>query len=373
MEAEIEALVLFRLYPGSQLYIISTSIFCMQRIVLHIDLDYFYVQVEEVLKPELKGKPVAVGADPKKGSGRGVISTASYEAREYGLHAGMPVSIAYRKCPDCVFLPVNMDLYVETSVRIMQIFRRHADKFELGGIDECYLDVSKRCKSYKQAEELAAKIKSELKNKEKLTCSIGIGPNKLIAKIAANKQKPNGLTMIKPEQVKEFLQKLSVRDLMGVGPKTEAVLNSINIFTIGQLARVSEASLAEMLGKFGYTLYQEARGIDESPVEESGEIKSIGRQVTFEKDTGDKKLVLEKLQEIVSDVYKTLREYKFAYKTITIKVRYEDFYTTSKAESLKTPHTDEETAQQKARELIEAFLLDERKIRLIGFTLSKLS
>jgi DNA polymerase IV (DinB-like DNA polymerase) len=344
----------------------------MQRIILHIDLDYFYAQVEEVLKPELKGKPVVVGADPKKGNGRGVVSTCNYEARKHGLHSGMPISIAYRKCLNCIFLPVNMDLYVEVSTRIMTLFKRHADRFELGGIDECYLDVSERCKNYKRAEELANRIKSELKQKEKLTCSIGIGPNKLIAKIAAGKHKPDGITVIKPEQVKEFLQKLSVRELMGVGPKTEAVLNHMNVFTIGQLAKVSQSDLVGMLGKFGYILYDGARGIDESPLIEEWEAKSMGRQATFEKDTKDRKLVLDKLSEIISDTVKQLNREKLSYKTVTVKVRYEDFYTTSRAESLKTPHKDEKTAQEKACELVELFLHDERKIRLIGFTLSKL-
>ncbi len=343
------------------------------RIILHIDLDYFYAQVEEVLKPELKGKPVAVGADPKHGSGRGVVSTSNYEARKFGVRSGMPISIAYRKCPNCIFLPVRMDLYVEVSVRIMKLFRKYADKFEVGGIDECYLDVRERCKNYEDAKELAEKIKNELKQKENLTCSIGIGPNKLVAKIAASQKKPNGLTVVKPAEVKEFLKKLSVRELLGVGPKTEAALNQMNIFTIGQLAKVSKAALADLFGKFGLALYDEARGIDESPVEESGEIKSIGRQVTFEKDTKDKNLILSTLDEIISDVVKQLREMKLKYKTVTIKIRYEDFYTTSKANTIKAAHNDEQTAKETMRELIKDFLLDERKIRLIGFSLSGLS
>lgn len=342
------------------------------RIVLHIDLDYFYVQVEEVLSPKLKGKPVVVGADPKKGQGRGVVSTANYEARKFGVKSGMPITIAYRKCPDCLFLPVNMDLYVEVSTRVMTIFKKHADVFELGGIDECYLDVSEECRTYKQAEELARKIKSELYDKEKLTCSIGIAPNKLVAKIAAGMEKPNGLTIVKPDEVTSFLKKLSVRELMGVGPKTEAVLNGFNIFTIGQLKKIPEHELVNSFGKFGHVLYLEARGIDESPFVEEWEAKSIGRQITFQKDTKDKKLILDTLFEIAGDTIKQLKAEKLMYKTVTIKVRYEDFYTTSKAETLKIAHDDEKTALEKAKELMEPFLLDERKIRLIGFSLSKL-
>ena len=342
------------------------------RIILHIDLDYFYVQVEEVLKPELKGKPAVVGADPKKGAGRGVVSTASYEARKFGIRSGMPISIAYRKCPDCIFLPVNMDLYVEVSSRIMAIFQKHADAFEIGGIDECYLDVSKRCKNYKEAEALAKKIKSELKEKENLTCSIGIAQNKLVAKIAAGRDKPDGLTTVKPNDITDFLKMLSVRELLGVGPKTEAVLNSINIFTIGQLTKKKEFELVELFGKFGNVLYNEARGIDESPLIETWEAKSIGRQITFGKDTKDKKLILESLEEMASDVFRDLKESGFSYKTVTIKVRYEDFDTYSKAKTLNVQHEDRETAIETAKILIETFMHDERKIRLIGFSLSKL-
>ena len=342
----------------------------MQRIILHIDLDYFYAQIEEVLSPRLKGKPVAVGADPKGGRGRGVVSTSNYLARKFGVKSGMPIAIAYRKCPNCVFLPVRMDLYIKTSVRIMKLFEKYAGKFQLGGIDECYLDVSERCKNYEQAKKLAEKIKNELKEKENLTCSIGVGPSKLIAKIAAGQQKPDGVTVVKPNGIKEFLKKLSVRELLGVGPKTEAVLNQTNIFTVGQLAKVSKAALVDAFGKFGFTLYDEARGIDESPVEESGEIKSIGRQVTFERDTKDKKLILTTLDEIISDVVQQLSALKLKYKTITIKVRYEDFYTTSAAKSLKIAIGDGKTASEVAKELIVPFLSDERKIRLIGFSVS---
>jgi len=342
------------------------------RIILHVDLDAFYASVEECGRPELSGKPVVIGADPKQGRGRGVVSTANYVARQFGVRSGMPITIAYRKCPNCVFLPVNMDLYVEASTRVMTIFKKHADMFELGGIDECYLDVSDKCKNYKEAEALAKKIKLELKEKENLTCSIGISQNKLVAKIAAGREKPNGLTVVKPDEVTGFLKKLSVRELMGVGPKTEAVLNGFNIFTIGQLKKIPEHELVNSFGKFGHVLYLEARGIDESPFVEEWEAKSIGRQITFQKDTRDRKLILKTIDDMACDVFKDLKESGFTYKTITIKVRYEDFDTYSKAKTLSAAHKDKELAVETAKNLIEPFLLDERKIRLIGFSLSKL-
>lgn len=342
------------------------------RIILHIDLDAFFASVEERDRPELKGKPIVVGADPKQGHGRGVVSTASYAARKFGVRSGLPISIAYRKCPNCVFLPVDMDKYINESIECQKIFRKYADAFEIGGIDEFYLDISERCKTYKEAEELAKKIQHELKTKRGLTCSIGIAPNKLVAKIAADKNKPDGLTIVREGYVPDFLAPLSIRELLGVGPKTEAVLNERDIYTIRDIRKVSKSQLIEWFGKFGSVLYDEARGIDESPIVEEWEVKSIGRQFTFFKDTKDRKLILGKLMEIVNDTIKQVKEEKKSYRTITIKVRYEDFCTTSKARTLSEMHSDEKTAQLTARELLMPFLKDSRKIRLIGFSVSKL-
>jgi DNA polymerase IV (DinB-like DNA polymerase) len=342
------------------------------RIILHIDLDAFYASVEERDKPELKGKPIVVGADPKQGRGRGVVSTCSYAARKFGVHSGMPISIAWRKCPNCIFLPVNMDKYIAESLECQKLFRKFADAFEIGGIDEFYLDISERCKSYKEAEKLALEIQQDLRDKRKLTCSIGIAPNKLVAKIAADLKKPDGLTIVKEDEILDFLAPLDVSELMGVGPKTKAALNELDIHIIRDIRKISRQQLIEWFGKFGSLLYDEARGIDESPIVEEWEAKSIGRQVTFERDTKDKKVILETLTEIVNDTIKQVKEEKLKYKTITIKVRYGDFYTTSKAKTLGESHSDEKTAQLLARELLIPFLRDSRKIRLIGFSVSKL-
>jgi nucleotidyltransferase/DNA polymerase involved in DNA repair len=345
----------------------------MVRIVLHIDLDAFYASVEERDNPSIRGKPVVVGADPKEGHGRGVVSTCSYAARKFGVRSGMPISIAYRKCPDCIFVPVNMDKYVQESIKCHEIFRKYADAFEIGGIDEFYLDISQRCKTYKEAEKLALEIKRDLRDNRKLTCSIGISANKLVSKIAADMHKPDGITIVREDYISEFLAPLDVGILMGVGPKTKAVLNELDIFTIRDLRKVSKYQLVEWLGKFGSVLYDEARGIDESPIVEEREVKSIGRQVTFEKDTKNKDLIFEKLMEMVNDTIKQVKAEKKSYKTITIKVRYEDFHTISKAKTLGESHNDEKTAQLTARELLIPFLKDERKIRLIGFSVSKLA
>ncbi len=342
-------------------------------IILHIDLDAFYASVEERDNPSIRGKPVVVGADPKGGRGRGVVSTCSYAARKFGVHSGQPISIAYRRCPNCIFVPVDMDKYIAESIKCQEIFRKYADKFEIGGIDEFYLDISQRCKSFSEAKELAEKIKEELKQKRKLTCSIGISINKLVSKIAADIHKPNGITIVREDYVSDFLAPLDVNVLMGVGPKTKAVLNERDIHTVRDVRKISKAQLIEWFGKFGSVLHDEARGIDESPLVEEWEAKSIGRQVTFERDTKDKKLILGKLVEIVNDTLRQVKTEKLNYKTITIKVRYEDFHTTSKAKTLSEIHNDEKTAQLLARELLIPFLRDSRKVRLIGFSVSKLS
>lgn len=339
------------------------------KIVLHIDMDAFYASVEERDRPEIKGMPVVVGAVPP---GRGVVSTCNYPARKFGVRSGMPINIAYRKCPDCVFLPVNMDKYIEESIKCAEIFRSYADSFEPGGIDEFYLDISKRCKRFSQAVVVAKMIKEELKEKRGLTCSIGIGPNKLISKIAAGRQKPDGLTVVTPNEVQDFLDPMDVNSLLGVGPKTKAFLNAHGIITVKDLRKVPKARLVELLGKFGSVLYDEARGIDESPLVESWEPKSIGRHVTFEKDTKDKELIFQTMAEIVSDTVKQLKSQGKKYRTVTIMVRYQDFWTTSKAKTVKEPHKDEETAQNLAKELLVPFLKDQRKIRLIGVSVSKL-
>ncbi len=343
-----------------------------QKIILHIDLDAFFASVEERDNPKLKGKPLVVGADPKGGQGRGVVSTCNYLARKFGIRSGMPISIAYRKCPDCNFVPVDMDKYVQESIKCQEIFRKYADAFEIGGIDEFYLDISQRCKSYSEAKELAESIKKELKEKRKITCSIGIAPNKLVSKIAAGMEKPDGITMVRENYVPEFLAPLNVGELLGVGPKTRAKLNELDIHTILDLRRISKAQLIEWFGKFGAVLHDEARGIDESPIMETWETKSIGRQTTFERDTKDQKLIFEKLMEMINDTLKQVKTEKLNYKTITVKIRYEDFHTTTKAKTLEESHNDEQTAQLLARKLLIPFLRDSRKIRLIGFSVSKL-
>jgi DNA polymerase IV (DinB-like DNA polymerase) len=268
------------------------------RTILHLDMDHFYTAVETRENPELKGKPVVVGADPKGGQGRGVVATSNYEARKSGVRSGMPISRAWKLCPEAVYLPPNFPLYIHVSGEIMGIARRYADKFEQWGIDEAFLDVSSRVKDYAEAEAIARQLKQEIKEKEKLTCSIGVGPNKLVAKIASDYQKPDGLTIVKVEDVEKFLSPLPVRKLLWVGRKTEERLKTLGVNTIGDLAHFDPAVLTEMFCVAGTQMFLMAHGIDRGEVEERGEVKSISHESTFEEDVGDVSMVLETLDAL---------------------------------------------------------------------------
>jgi len=343
------------------------------RIILHVDMDYFFAQVEERENPSIKGKPVVVGADPKQGKGRGVVSTCNYEARKFGIKSAMPISIAWRKCPAAVFLPVKMELYADASRKVMTIFSKFADKFEQVSIDEAYLDISGRCKNFEEAEMLGREIKKTVLEKERLTCSVGIGPNKLISKIAAGDKKPDGLTVVKSDEVCSFLNPKKVGVLYGVGPKTEARLNSLGITTVEELSKYPKQMLIEEFGVFGEDLYAMSRGIDERELTEEWVTKSIGRQFTFEKDTKNKKFIMSVIDDMIREVYRELRESDFVFKTITLKVRYEDFETHTKSKTIDDFTDSVKIMRKVAEESLDPFLADSRKIRLVGLSVHSLA
>jgi DNA polymerase IV (DinB-like DNA polymerase) len=342
------------------------------RIILHVDMDSFFAAIEERAHPEYRGKPIVVGADPKEGKGRGVVSTCNYEARRFGIRSGMPISRAWRLCPDAVYLPVNFKLYEEVSSEIMTILRKYADKFEPIGIDEAFLDVSLRAKNFEDARRLAQRIKKEIYEKEKLTCSIGVGPNKLVAKIASDFKKPDGLTVVEGKDVKQFLSPLPVAKLWGVGKKTARRLSRMGIKTIGDLAAYDASRLTEEFGVSGTRFYLMAHGIDKSEVEETWEVKSLGREFTFEEDTSDYDLVFKTLDELSEEVYKKIRDSNLYFKTVTLKVRYENFETHTHSKTLPFLTNRLRDLQKTSRELIQPFLQSDRKIRLLGTRVSKL-
>ncbi|MFN3302036.1 MAG: DNA polymerase IV [Patescibacteria group bacterium] len=351
----------------------------MRRIIAHLDMDAFFASIEENDNPELKGKPIVVGADPKYGKGRGVVSTANYKAREYGIYSGMPISQAWKLSEKAklegkepvVFIKPNFEKYKEVSESIISIVKKYSNLTEIASIDEVYFDLS-YLKSFKKAKEVCLKIKEEIKKKERLTCSIGIGPNKLIAKIASSYKKPDGLTIVKnPEK---FLENLSIRVIPGIGPKTEEILNKMGIFVVKDLKKFSQKELYKLFGKFGLELYKKVRGIDETPLFEEYPIKSIGKQITFEKDTRKLSFIYDELQKLCKDVYQTFRDEKFDYfRTITVTVRFKDFETKTRSFTFKEKMNDLKTLIiQSTRLLMELINQNKKLIRMIGIRIEKL-
>lgn len=342
------------------------------RIIFHVDMDHFFTAVEEREHPEIRGRPVVVGADPKEGTGRGVVSTSNYEARKFGVTSGIPIARAWRLCPQAVYLPVNYRLYQKVSAKIMAILKKYADKFEQWGLDEAFLDVTSLVKDFEEAEILAQKIKKDVYITEHLTCSIGIGPNKLVAKIASDFKKPDGLTVVRPEVAKQFLSPLDVRKLLRVGKKTEKRLNQMGIQTIGDLAAYDASVLTEKFGTNGTQLYLMANGVDNSEFQENWERKSLSREITFEEDTLDSTFIFETLDALSEDLHKELVALQFTFKTLTVKMRYANFETHTHGKTLLFFTDRLKDIQKAANELLGNYLRSDRKIRLIGIRLSNL-
>lgn len=337
--------------------------------ILLVDMDGFFASIEAVRHPELTGLPVVVGADPKGGAGRGVVSTCSYEAREYGIHSGMPISRAYRLCPDAKFLPVDMALYQAVSGRIMKILASYADTFQRVSIDEAFIGV--KTDDPEDAVETALNTKKEILTKEELTCSIGIGPNKLVAKIASDVRKPDGLTVVAPGEVCEFLDLMPVTKIPGIGKKTGQALKSMRIETIRDLREYDSRKLVLRFGKWGYRMQDLARGIDRSEVKEDCTVKSIGRELTFEEDTSDPGIIYDSIDALADETHRALSKTGYLFRTVSVKVRSEDFDTHTRSKSIGFTSSDPELVKNISKNLISEFI-GEVKIRLIGIRLSNL-
>jgi len=342
-------------------------------------MDAFFAAIEERNNPHLKGKPIVVGADPKEGRGRGVVSTANYAARKYGIHSAMPISQAWQLCPQAIFLPVDYKTYQIVSDRLTAILQSMREKkmvIEKVGIDEFYFDVSS-LNSWTKAKNLARKIKAEIYDKEKLTCSIGIGPNKLIAKIASDRQKPDGLTIVRPKEVDKFLGPLGIEVIPGVGPKTALFLESRGIKLVEDLRQIPKDELKRWLGKWGEELYEKAQGRDERQVGEREETKSIGEQETFETDTLKQTFIVERLMKMAESVWQTLRQEGFLGRTVAVIVRFADFETKTRSKTRKEPIRDLSAFKTEVLRLVLPFF-DRRenprgkKIRLVGLRAEKL-
>jgi DNA polymerase IV (archaeal DinB-like DNA polymerase) len=342
-----------------------------RRIVLHVDMDSFFASVEVREKPELKGLPVVVGSDPKGGSGRGVVSTCSYEARKYGIHSAMPISQAYRLCPEAVFLPTNMKLYAGISEGIMGILKGFADRFQQVSVDEAYLVPGPEVRNFEEAALCALRIKDEVQRQERITCSVGVGSNKLIAKIASSFQKPDGLTVVRPEDVREFLFPLSVSKIPGIGEKTTEALKVMGITRVEELANCDIQLLSERFGKMGLQMKQVANGLDFGEVRDREGVKSISRHGTFEEDTSDPVKISNSLEMLVGSVHSTLLNHRFLFKTVTLTVRFEDFSTYTRSKTVSIWTSDIYVIKKTIMNLLSEFL-GRQKIRLVGVGVTKL-
>ncbi|HHY45864.1 MAG TPA: DNA polymerase IV [Firmicutes bacterium] len=342
----------------------------LERHILHVDMNAFFAAVEQHDNPALKGKPVIVCGDP---DGRSVVSTASYEARPFGIKAGMPVTQARRLCPQGVFIKGHIQRYVEISLEILKIYQSFTPLVEPFSIDEAFLDVTGCDKLYGSPVEIAKLIKAKIRRELDLMCSIGVATNKLLAKMASDFQKPDGLVVIRQEDIPGKIWPLPVRALIGVGEKTEKALNYMGIKTIGELAGYPLHLLERKFGVVGRVLHRMAWGMDDSPVRSTEfPIKSLSNEYTLPEDTIDQDILKTHLLRLSDEVGRRLRGAGYLGKTIGIKLRYEDFITITRSESLMDFTDSNSTISQKAWELFIRNWQRWRKVRLVGVAVSNL-
>lgn len=349
------------------------------RIVLHVDLDYFYAQCEENLNPTIRGRPVVVCVYSGRTAESGVVSTSNYEARRSGVKAGIPITRAKKilEKTDAVFIPMNRPHYEQVSDRIMGILEPFADAFEKAGIDEAYLDsTSKTSGDFSNAEQIARKIKQSVLEQEQITCTIGIAPNKLLAKIASDRNKPNGLTIVKPEDVAAFLAQLEVNKIPGVGIKTEKKLHQLSLRTISEVAALDASVLRESFGSgLGDYLYHAVRGKDDEPVERKEQPTQISRIATLKRDTHEISEISLLLLELTNSATVKLTEKGMTCKTVSTIAILGDLSIHSRSRTLDIATDDVKVITQASKELVEQFLnsTSNSAVRRIGVRLSGLS
>ena len=332
------------------------------RIILHVDMDAFYASVEQRDDPKLKGRPVIVGADPREGRGRGVVSACSYEARKFGVHSALPISQAWKLCPHGAFVPVRMERYIEVSKQVMEVLHRFTNLVEPLSIDEAFLDVSGSTALFGSPEQIARAIKKQIREATDLCASVGGAPNKFVAKIASDLKKPDGLVIVKQEEIEDFLKDLPISRLWGVGPKTEERFHALGIRTIGDLRAKPQ----------GDHLNELAYGRDDRPVVPDWEAKSVSNETTFEEDTLDVELLRRTIRRLSESVGRRLRVDDQKARRITLKIRYEGFETHTRQMTLDRPTQSDDEIVRSAVTLFEQFPLN-RKVRLIGVGSSELS
>jgi DNA polymerase IV (DinB-like DNA polymerase) len=347
-----------------------------KRVILHLDLDYFFAQCEEREDLSLRGKPVVVCVYSARGGDSGVVSTSNYVARKYGVKAGMPITWAKKKLKkeEAFFIPVRKAFYQQVSDDVMRRLHGYADIFEQVSIDEAFLDVTQRVNGdFSQGEVLAKEIREVIRVGEGLTCSVGVGPNKLVAKIAAGQRKPDGLMIVKPNEVTDFLYPLPIGELPGVGKKTEKKMIEKGIMTIGDLAKYRVEELMNVFGKaIGTYFYKASKGVDETLIQEGKHVKQVSRITTLRVDTRDLKTILVEVNRLCEDVHATIKKKNLCFKSVSVIVVIENLTTRMRSTTLETPTNALNILKTRSQRLLEDLLQeDDVKIRRIGVKASK--
>ena len=340
------------------------------RLILHIDMDAFFISVEQRDNPALMGKPAAVCGSLS----RSVVTSATYEARPYGIRAGMSTQEAKRRCPQLILVEGNHSKYTETAARIFSILKEYTPLVEVASIDEAYLDITQSLLLFQSPPLIAKSIKDQIREREQLTCSIGVAPNKLLAKLGSRLKKPDGLLVIRKEEVEEVLRDLPVSKLNGIGPKLGEALNSIGVFTCGQLGKFPVSVLAKRFGVIGERLHEMGLGLDDSPIvpfDEEEDAKSISHSVTLEEDTSDPNILRKVLLQLSEKVSRRMRRERFYGRRIAITVRYSDFFTFSKQKTLSKWVNSGNEIFKLAFEIFES-IPHPKPIRLLGVGVSVL-
>jgi nucleotidyltransferase/DNA polymerase involved in DNA repair len=342
------------------------------RVIAHVDMDAFYASVEVRDNPVLRGLPVVVGADPQRGRGRGVVTTASYEARKYGVKSAMPISRAYHACPHAVFLRPRFERYREVSARVFAILREHASVVEAASIDEAYLDFTADVTDFEHGVTVARAIRDAVADQEGLTCSVGVAGSRMVAKVASDARKPGGLTAIPPGDEAAFLAAQPVRVIPGVGPRTAEFLEAHGFTTCADLARADAAWLAQELGAWGPRLTGLARGDDPTPVVAEWDRKSVGAESTFPEDEEDVDALTRTLNELAEEAAEVLQDGNLGGRTVTVKLRLTDFTTFTRSRTLPHPVSDAAAIADAAKDLFAAHWPG-TPVRLLGVRVTGLT
>ncbi|GAB4330775.1 MAG: DNA polymerase IV [Calditrichia bacterium] len=343
-----------------------------KRIIAHVDMDAFFASVEQLVHPEWRGKPVIVGADPKKGKGRGVVSAASYEARKYGVHSALPIAQAYKRCPNGIYVYPNGKLYSDYSKKIFGILHSFTPVVEPLSIDEAFLDFTGALHLYGTAEDLGKSIKRAIKEQTGLTASVGIAPTKSVAKIASDYDKPDGLTIVPPDGVQEFLDPLPVSRLWGVGKRMLEALQGMGIHTVSQLRKYPPDLIHQKFGKMGAHILNMATGRDERSVQPEHEVKSVSNERTFGRDEENPDVVLQTVFALAEKVGGRMRRAGIKGQTVHLKIRFSDFSTFTRSHTLGYATYLTPQIFEAVRDLLQEFLPLPAPVRLLGVGMSNL-